>query len=179
MHGNVAEWCLDAWSPNAYHHRWDGVTDPVMTESNSCWNAEDDETTKRFTGWKGVLEKLIAGVRLDDDAVAVLSDLESVTNELAKGREDWQKMALILGRCIRTKAADVDDRKELGPLLQWSEGGIPQGKQVYRVVRGGSWYGTAGNCRSAFRGWNRPDGRFISFGFRVCLVRGPAASQNS
>ena len=47
-----------------------------------------------------------------------------------------------------------------------------------RVLRGGSWYGSAWLCRSAFRDWFGPDGRFRSVGFRVCLVRGPADSQN-
>jgi formylglycine-generating enzyme required for sulfatase activity len=44
-----------------------------------------------------------------------------------------------------------------------------------RVLRGGSWFGTAWGCRSASRfGW-RPDDRYWSLGFRVCLVRGPAS----
>jgi len=45
-----------------------------------------------------------------------------------------------------------------------------------RVFRGGAWDRTAGWCRSAYRS-RGPDGRFDSLGFRVCLVRGPAASQ--
>ena len=38
-----------------------------------------------------------------------------------------------------------------------------------RVNRGGSWYGTAGFCRSAHRYWYKPSFRYDSFGFRVCL----------
>jgi formylglycine-generating enzyme required for sulfatase activity len=43
-----------------------------------------------------------------------------------------------------------------------------------RVVRGGSCL-VARWCRSSFRNWWRPDDRNGNIGFRVCLVRGPAA----
>jgi formylglycine-generating enzyme required for sulfatase activity len=36
-----------------------------------------------------------------------------------------------------------------------------------RVVRGGSWSSAAAKLRAADRGWNRPDGRGPSIGFRV------------
>ena len=46
-----------------------------------------------------------------------------------------------------------------------------------RVIRGGAWVNSGGGCRSAARNRHRPDARSGSRGFRVCLVRGPAASQ--
>jgi formylglycine-generating enzyme required for sulfatase activity len=39
-----------------------------------------------------------------------------------------------------------------------------------RVIRGGSWVGVAGGCRSAFRFGYEPGGRVGCFGFRVCLA---------
>ncbi|MEN9667083.1 MAG: hypothetical protein RLZZ326_3446 [Planctomycetota bacterium] len=45
-----------------------------------------------------------------------------------------------------------------------------------RVFRGGAWVNTAGWCRSASRGWFGPGDRLDFLGFRVCLVRGPAAT---
>jgi formylglycine-generating enzyme required for sulfatase activity len=45
----------------------------------------------------------------------------------------------------------------------------------YRVLRGGSWFDTARWCRSAFRDRWWPVARYGDYGFRVCLVRGPAA----
>jgi formylglycine-generating enzyme len=39
-----------------------------------------------------------------------------------------------------------------------------------KVYRGGSWYDTAQNCRSAFRGRNPPGDRNNNRGFRVALV---------
>ncbi len=48
-----------------------------------------------------------------------------------------------------------------------------------RVLRGGSWIGSAGDCRSAFRDGNGPDERFGYFGFRVCLVPGPASGRGA
>jgi len=38
-----------------------------------------------------------------------------------------------------------------------------------RVLRGGSWYDSPQNCRSARRIRGAPDGRYDSVGFRVCL----------
>jgi formylglycine-generating enzyme required for sulfatase activity len=38
-----------------------------------------------------------------------------------------------------------------------------------RVSRGGSWFRSAGHCRSANRGSNTPDSRFGSLGFRLAL----------
>lgn len=40
-----------------------------------------------------------------------------------------------------------------------------------RVIRGGSWSNNAQYCRSAFRGYNSPDSRNNSRGFRVALVQ--------
>ena len=37
------------------------------------------------------------------------------------------------------------------------------------VLRGGSWSGSAGFCRSAFRSRSEPDSRDLYVGFRVCL----------
>jgi formylglycine-generating enzyme required for sulfatase activity len=42
-----------------------------------------------------------------------------------------------------------------------------------RVLRGGSWSGTARLCRSAIRNWTTPVNRLWNCGFRVCLVPGP------
>jgi len=42
-----------------------------------------------------------------------------------------------------------------------------------RVRRGGSWSGTAGNCRSAIRAWLAPGYRFNFLGFRLALSSVP------
>jgi formylglycine-generating enzyme required for sulfatase activity len=55
------------------------------------------------------------------------------------------------------------------------ESGKPTEANANRVLRGGSWYRAAWFCRSACRFRRRPGGRFRDDGFRVCLVRGPAA----
>jgi formylglycine-generating enzyme required for sulfatase activity len=44
-----------------------------------------------------------------------------------------------------------------------------------RLLRGGSWSDDPGDCRSAYRGLNRPDGADGFVGFRVvCLPQGPS-----
>ena len=62
----------------------------------------------------------------------------------------------------------------------WSEAdaGTKKSADIFRVLRGGSWFNSARLCRSAVRGRDRPDGRNRDVGFRVCLVRGPADRQN-
>jgi len=45
----------------------------------------------------------------------------------------------------------------------------------HRVLRGGSWYSSAGYCRSAIRVRFRAGGRRRLIGFRVCLFPGPVA----
>ena len=51
--------------------------------------------------------------------------------------------------------------------------------EQHRVIRGGSWFSTAGGCRSAFRSGGHPDGRRRFRGFRVCLAPGPAACRSA
>jgi formylglycine-generating enzyme required for sulfatase activity len=41
-----------------------------------------------------------------------------------------------------------------------------------RVFRGGGWDGSAGNCRSAYRGRGEPDYRYDDLGFRLVLLPG-------
>ena len=38
------------------------------------------------------------------------------------------------------------------------------------LLRGGSWVSNPGNCRSAYRNGNHPDGRDYDIGFRVCCL---------
>jgi formylglycine-generating enzyme required for sulfatase activity len=39
-----------------------------------------------------------------------------------------------------------------------------------RLLRGGSWYDHPRDCRSAYRYFSPPDGRFNDVGFRVCCL---------
>ena len=89
MHGNVDEWCRDAYDSDAYKKRVDGIADPEI-------RAED----------------------------------------LGSENPD-------------------------------------------RVIRGGSWAGSARYCRSAYRCRWTPDYRSWNQGFRVCLVPGPVPEQSS
>jgi formylglycine-generating enzyme required for sulfatase activity len=60
---------------------------------------------------------------------------------------------------------------------RYGEGYYAQGKAVdpqgpdtgSRVLRGGGWYGNPQDCRSAFRSWGSPGGRYTGIGFRVSV----------
>ncbi|MFN9041518.1 MAG: hypothetical protein ACK5YO_34840, partial [Planctomyces sp.] len=47
-----------------------------------------------------------------------------------------------------------------------------------RVLRGGCWGDSAGDCRSAYRDWRGPGNRGWDRGFRVCLFSGPVPGQS-
>jgi formylglycine-generating enzyme required for sulfatase activity len=56
-----------------------------------------------------------------------------------------------------------------GVLESQANGGYPSGSE--RSVRGGSWFGASGFCRSNYRIYNTPANRGYSVGFRVVRVR--------
>ena len=51
--------------------------------------------------------------------------------------------------------------------------------EALRVLRGGSWYFSARNCRAAFRGSRRPGLRFRFVGFRLGLFPGPVPARRA
>ncbi len=63
----------------------------------------------------------------------------------------------------------VYDWKEAYPGGRVTDPAGPESGSL-RVIRGGSWYGSAGNCRSACRGSNRQGGRRYNLGFRLVLA---------
>ena len=61
------------------------------------------------------------------------------------------------------------------PWSKWSESSK---KYRFHAFRGGAWFSSASGCRSASRDGHGPGVRGNSLAFRVCLVRGPAASSD-
>lgn len=66
----------------------------------------------------------------------------------------------------------------VGEWCQDYKGDYPGGEQdnpsgpkqgYFRVFRGGCWPGSARDCRVAYRGYNTPDYRYSSLGFRLAL----------
>ncbi len=76
------------------------------------------------------------------------------------------------------------DLYDVGRYRKRVDGGVDDARshldfesEADRVLRGGSRFGSARNCRSAIRigGW--PEDRFGDQGFRVCLLPGPAGAE--
>ena len=57
------------------------------------------------------------------------------------------------------------------------ESAAPDEPGLPRVIRGGSWFGTAWICRSVIRYWGVPWVRNAGQGFRVCVSPGPAEAE--
>ena len=51
-----------------------------------------------------------------------------------------------------------------GNVWEWTS--IADGEG--RVIRGGSWYDSAGDCESSYRNWYSPSNRDYGIGFRLC-----------
>ena len=80
------------------------------------------------------------------------------------------------GGAYRARLDAVFDPGAAERLQDWSRGfDALERDDRSRVRRGGSWDDDAGDCRSASRFRRRPGDRYWDSGFRVCLVRGPAA----
>jgi formylglycine-generating enzyme required for sulfatase activity len=60
-----------------------------------------------------------------------------------------------------------------GNVWEWCESWYPGSEGTYRVLRGGSWYGNAYDCRVAYRDINDPSYSYSSIGFRVARSSGP------
>lgn len=82
------------------------------------------------------------------------------------------------GQRYRERRPDAIDREaehRMADLADEMKGAVVSDE--LRVLRGGSWYFAAWICRSAYRNWCHPGGRYWCHGFRVCLVRdnGPSS----
>jgi formylglycine-generating enzyme required for sulfatase activity len=81
--------------------------------------------------------------------------------------DDWDSDA------YRKRVDGVVDPCNPSRAVRWQDRG-----NADRVIRGGSWINSAGNCRAAFRFRWGPDNRYWNQGFRVCLLApGPMPSQ--
>jgi serine/threonine-protein kinase len=72
-------------------------------------------------------------------------------------------------RPVGTYAHDVSPfgvRDMAGSVANWTDS-WHDGRTVYRVVRGGSWYSAASTCTTIARSRNMPSDRYSGVGFRI------------
>ena len=58
MHGNVWEWCRDAWDEQAYSKRTDGICDPETINAD-----ESASRVVRGGSWSGLAQRCRAAIR--------------------------------------------------------------------------------------------------------------------
>jgi formylglycine-generating enzyme required for sulfatase activity len=84
--------------------------------------------------------------------------------------DDWDEDA------YRRRVDGVVDPCNPSRAVRWQD--RDNSANALRVVRGGSWFSSAGYCRAACRDWIGPGFRNWDRGFRVCLLApGPQPSQ--
>jgi hypothetical protein len=77
----------------------------------------------------------------------------------------------IVGLFPASQSQDFGLHDAGGNVWEWCADEIVERKKAtLRVIRGGSWFNGAADCRSAYRSWGEPDFRFNSLGFRAALV---------
>jgi formylglycine-generating enzyme required for sulfatase activity len=57
-----------------------------------------------------------------------------------------------------------------GAVTDWRGDYLAPSAATFRIVRGGSWSSTAGECRSGYRAWDPLNSRNGAVGFRLALV---------
>ena len=173
MHGNVWEWCREVYDAHAYRKRLDGIMDPETAEDVECVEEEWVGTFKnRVEVLKRIRKKeeVHTGDRKTVDGVlgffAGLPDVQ---------QKPWNLHTKALKNWLNTPLLTTEENELIQALEDAFARQLPgTGEDSrFRANRGGSWGGSAWNCRSVIRDSNRPGIRDWNQGFRVCLVPGP------
>ena len=147
------EWELAcrAGSTNAYCRLADGTEITEATLGRVAWYDENASTRPRWLArFLAIAERLVDRVHEVD-----WSETESHKPVGRKEPNAW----------------GLHDMH--GNVWEWTETAVGE----YRVLRGGSWLGSAGYCESSGRSGFSPDNRLDSLGFRLCATQSPAAEE--
>ena len=140
-----------AGSTNAYCRLADGTEITEATLGRVAWYAENTATRPRWLSrFLDFAERLV-------DRVHEVNWSETVSHKPV-GRKEPNAWGLY----------DLH-----GNVWEWTE--TADGE--YRVGRGGSWDGSAGDCESSLRFGISPDYRNYYLGFRLCATQSPAAEE--
>ena len=176
MHGNVQEWCLDLYDPRAYRKRVDRELASALITSEFVEHETVPDWLKALVP---MLERFANPVddgdlQIRDSEQQAIGALQGMAEIYVQGNKRWLPVIDAVKQARRngwwarqycTIACDVS--QIYGAWLHGYE------QYRNRVIRGGSWFDSAWNCRAAYRNWFRPDDRSRSLGFRVCLFFGP------
>ncbi|MEY2727212.1 MAG: hypothetical protein RLZZ458_3079, partial [Planctomycetota bacterium] len=170
---------LDLYDPRAYRKRVDGtpaVLPPsqtiVETDPPPPWLQPLVNLLQRFANPNATDEER----RITEADRRVLQEYSNLAEVYAKGTPEWQDDVTACRDALKKGAWQPGYAGVAAGTLPTVQRWLAEfASNAQRVVRGGSWTFSAGNCRAAFRGtrvsWNR--GRIQ--GFRVCLFSGPSS----
>jgi len=157
MHGNVWEWCLDA-----YHSSYEGApTDGgAWVEGDSLGKSCAVELGTSFPGT--VARPTASGPSRSSASATSASASASVGDSLGKS------CAVVRGASF----PDIVARPAVAGTSRTSATSASASvlSLTKKLLRGGSWSSDPRDCRSAYRYWDHPDFRSGNIGFRVCCL---------
>ena len=183
LHGNVWEWCLDAWDPRAYSKRVDGA--PALALWNEDW-AERDAAPNWLSPLVAMLSRFSGPGSTDEEREIqqnerqLLQTYQTLAERWSISQPDWQSDVAACSRARRHSVWVWPANQQ--PTARTASGVFSRLLQEYdsgrRVMRGGCWNNSPAFCRAAYRDWWGPGNRRWDLGFRVCLLSGPPAEQS-
>ena len=174
VHGNVNEWCRDLYEPSRGRFRLPGELSSAYVDERSFERTPLEpafvELAKLFTRISGGRMLLEA-----EDFPAMIFLGEMAKGGASRREVGWAPIlegcqAALSSGCWPEEQKDV--AKALREAFQSRVDAAGNGAEPDRVLRGGSWIGSALHCRPAYRGRNRPGLRHGYDGFRLCVFLG-------
>jgi formylglycine-generating enzyme required for sulfatase activity len=181
LHGNVWEWCLDAWDPRAYSKRVDGA--PALALRNEEW-AERDVAPNWLSQLVAMLSRFARPGSTDEERAIQQNEhplvqiYKSMAEQQAVSQPTWQTVVAACSRALRSSVWPADQQQTAESTLGVFSRLLKEYDAGRRVMRGGGWDYSPAICRAAYRYRGRPGSRAGNQGFRVCLLSGPPAEQS-
>ena len=177
LHGNVQEWCRDYCDRSRYRRSSSLDENPDLVNMDEEMDLKPDAQIQE---WADLFSRLAEGegeMVIQENDVASIELFRNVAQtQVAAKAVGWEKILWVTEDALSARSWPEEDRDLLsgmGSAFKKQMSSMSGESDPFRVLRGGSWVYSARLCRSAFRFWIRPGGRFRDVGFRLGLFPGP------